>query len=116
MSTVSFASLLRCGAFSGDDPPEPFLEPSTDAAPVLVALLRLRRRRAERLVPLPVPAVAVPAAAPAAPALELPALDEPSPELPFPPPPAEPADELAELDEADEAELRWPPWRLLRSP
>ena len=41
--------------------PEPFLEPSTDAAPVPVALLRLRRRRAERLVPLPVPPVAVPA-------------------------------------------------------
>jgi hypothetical protein len=35
------------------------LELSTDAGPVLVALLRLRRRRAERLVPLPVPAVVV---------------------------------------------------------
>jgi len=37
------------------------MEPATDAAPVLVALLRLRRRRAERLVPLPVAAAVVPA-------------------------------------------------------
>ncbi len=52
--------MLRFGALSVDGPPEPLLELSTDAEPVLVALLRLRRRRAERLVPLPVPAVAVP--------------------------------------------------------
>ena len=56
MSTVSFASMLRCGAFSGDGFPEPLLEPSADATAVVAALLRLRRRRAERLVPLPVPA------------------------------------------------------------
>jgi hypothetical protein len=61
MSSVSFASVLRFGALSADGPPEPFVEFSTDAEPVLVALLRLRRRRAERLVPLPVPAVVVPA-------------------------------------------------------
>jgi hypothetical protein len=53
--------VLRFGALSADGPPEPLLELSTDAEPVLVALLRLRRRRAERLVPLPVPAVVVPA-------------------------------------------------------
>jgi hypothetical protein len=65
MSPVSFASVLRCGAFSADGPPEPFLELSTDATPVVVALLRLRRRRADRLVPLPVPAaVVVPAPLP----------------------------------------------------
>ncbi len=51
--------MLRCGAFSRDGPPEPFPEPATDATPGVVALLRLRRRRAERLVPLPVPAVVV---------------------------------------------------------
>jgi hypothetical protein len=59
MSTVSFASLLRCGAFSGGCPREPFLEPSPAAPSLVVALLRLRRRRAERLVPEPVPAVVV---------------------------------------------------------
>ncbi len=53
--------MLRFGALSVDGPPEPLLELSTDAELVLVALLRLRRRRAERLVPLPVPAVVVPA-------------------------------------------------------
>jgi hypothetical protein len=59
MSSISFASVLRFGAFSADGPPEPLLELSTDATSVVVALLRLRRRRAERLVPLPVPAVVV---------------------------------------------------------
>jgi hypothetical protein len=59
MSSVSFASVLRFGAFSADGLPEPLLELSTDATPVVVDLLRLRRRRAERLVPLPVPAVVV---------------------------------------------------------
>jgi len=59
MSSVSFASLLRFGAFSADGPPEPLLELPADVTPVVVDLLRLRRRRAERLVPLPVPAVVV---------------------------------------------------------
>jgi hypothetical protein len=66
MSSVSFGSLgseLRRGALSADGPAEePFLEPSRDPAAEVVDLLRLRRRRAERLVPLPA-AVPVPAAA-----------------------------------------------------
>ena len=60
MSTVSFGSLLRCGAFSADGPAEePFLEPSHDSVPAVADLLRLRRRRAERLVPVPAPTAAV---------------------------------------------------------
>ncbi len=35
---------------------EPFLEPSRPPAPAVADLLRLRRRRADRLVPVPVPA------------------------------------------------------------
>jgi hypothetical protein len=92
MSSVSFASVLRCGAFSTDGSLEPFLEPSTGATPVVVALLRLRRRRAERLVPLPAPVVVVPVAPPAP---ELPALESASPELPEllrPPPPVDDAE------------------------
>jgi hypothetical protein len=60
MSTVSFASVLRGGAFSPAGSPEPFLDPCICAAPPDGALLRLRRRRAERLVPVPDPVVAVP--------------------------------------------------------
>ena len=37
---------------------EPFLEPSRDSVPAVADLLRLRRRRAERLVPVPVPPAA----------------------------------------------------------
>jgi len=61
MSTVSFGSKLRCGALSADGlAEEPFLEPSRDSMPADADLLRLRRRRAERLVPVPVPVVGVP--------------------------------------------------------
>jgi hypothetical protein len=60
MSSVSFGSVLRCGALSAVGPAEePFLEPSRDPEPAVADLLRLRRRRADRLVPVPVPAVAV---------------------------------------------------------
>ena len=61
MSTVSFGSLPPWGALPDGSLVEPFRDPSRDpspvaAAPPAVALLRLRRRRAERLVPVPVPA------------------------------------------------------------
>jgi len=58
MSSVSFVgSALRFGALSADGPAvDPFLESSGDPPPPVVDLLRLRRRRAERLVPAPVPA------------------------------------------------------------
>ena len=70
--------MLRFGALSVDGPPEPLLELSTDAEPVLVALLRLRRRRAERLVPLPVAAVVAPAPFVSAGVEFVPAVVEPS--------------------------------------
>ena len=58
MSTVSFGSELRCGALSADGlAEEPFLEPSRASMPAVADLLRLRRRRAERLVPVPLPVV-----------------------------------------------------------